>query len=330
MAIGGAASDMDILIVKTSSLGDIVHNLPMVSDIRAHFPKARIDWVVEKAFADIPALHPAIRMVIPVKLRRWLRAPWQAETWKELREFRRSLRQTRYDMVLDSQGLVKSAALARLASGPVYGPDLRSARETGAALLYQKGIPVVWEQHAVWRNRSLAAGALAYALPTTAPDYGVVPPQTTKTVSARPYCVTLHATSRASKLWPQASWVALGQRCAEQGLATLWPSGSPEEERAAQEIARAIGADAHALPRMSVKDLAAIIGGARAVVGVDTGLVHLAAALKRPTVGIFCDSDPRQTGVLAANASSLGGFGAQPPVDEVVQALQKAGVWAAS
>ncbi len=330
MALGDVSSDMDILIVKTSSLGDVVHNLPMVSDIRAHFPRARIDWVVEKAFADIPALHPAIRTVIPVELRRWRHASWQAQTWKEVKEFRRALRQTRYDMVLDSQGLVKSAALARLASGPVYGPDRRSAREAWAALLYQKGVPVVWEQHAVWRNRSLAAGALAYPLPTTAPDYGLVPPQPATDIGPQPYCVALHATSRASKLWPRASWVALGRRLAEQGLATLWPSGNPEEERAAHEIARAVGSDAHALPRMSVKDLTAIIGAARGVVGVDTGLVHLAAALKRPTVGIFCDSDTRQTGVLAANASSLGGFGAQPPVEEVIQALQNAGGWVVS
>lgn len=320
---------MDILIVKTSSLGDVVHNLPMVSDIRAHFPEARIDWVVEKAFADIPALHPAVRAVIPVTLRRWLRAPWQTQTWKEVKAFRRSLRQTRYDMVLDSQGLVKSAALARLASGPVYGPDRRSAREAGAALLYQKGVPVVWEQHAVWRNRSLAAGALGYPIPTTEPDYGLIPPQSAQAISPRPYCVALHATSRASKLWPRASWVTLGQRFAEQGLVTLWPSGSPEEERAAHEITQAIGGEACALPRMSVKDLAAIIGGARGVVGVDTGLVHLAAALDRPTVGIFCDSDPKQTGVLAAHASSLGGFGARPPVEEVIQALRQVGAWTA-
>lgn len=319
---------MDILIVKTSSLGDVVHNLPMISDIHAHFPKARIDWVVEKAFADIPALHPAVRTVIPVKLRRWLRTPWQLETWKEVKEFRGSLRQTRYNMVLDSQGLVKSAALAQLASGPTYGPDRASAREPLAAAFYRHGLPMSWEQHAVWRNRSLAAAALAYPLPTSAPDYGLIAPQPTTNTGPDPYCVALHATSRASKLWPQTSWVALGQRLAKQGFASLWPSGTPEEERAAHEIARAIGPHAHALPRMSVRHLAAVMEGARAVVGVDTGLVHLAAALKRPTVGIFCDSDPQQTGVLAANATSLGGFGAQPSVEEVIQALHHTGAWA--
>lgn len=325
-ATGDLLSFMDILIVKTSSLGDVVHNLPMVSDIRARFPLARIDWVVEKAFADIPALHPAIRTVLPVSLRRWLRAPWQPQTWTDLKRFREALRETRYDIVLDSQGLLKSAALARQALGPVYGPDRGSARESWAALLYQKGVPVEWEQHAVWRNRSLAAGALGYPVPTTAPDYGLVSPPPPTTIGAARYCVALHATSRASKLWSQESWVTLGKRLAERGLSTLWPSGSPEEERVAQHIAQAIGGGAQALARMGVRELAGILGAAEGVVGVDTGLVHLAAALDRPTVGVFCDSDPKQTGVLAANAANLGGFGAQPSVEAVMQALQNAGV----
>ena len=329
-ATGGLLSAMDILIVKTSSLGDVVHNLPMVSDIRARFPSAHIDWMVEKAFADIPALHPAIRTVIPVSLRRWLRAPWRPQTWRDFKRFREALRETRYDIVLDSQGLLKSAALARQALGPVYGPDRGSARESWAAWLYQKGVPVEWEQHAVGRNRSLAAGALGYPVPTTAPDYGLISPQPSKVAGAPPYCVALHATSRASKLWSQESWVKLGKKLAERGLSTLWPSGSRKEELTAHDIARAVGPRARALPRLNVQELAAIIGTAEVVVGVDTGLVHLAAALNRPTVGIFCDSDPKQTGVLAANAASLGGVGSQPSVEAVIQALRNAGVGATS
>jgi len=318
---------MNILIVKTSSLGDVVHNLPMVSDIRTQLPDARIDWLVEKAFADIPALHPAIRTVIPLELRRWLRTLGRRDTWHELKEFRTRVRQNPYDMILDSQGLLKSAVVARFGSGPVYGPDRHSAREPLAAALYHRGIPIRLDQHAVWRNRSLAAGALGYALPTSAPDYGVLSPSP---VAAwpKPYCVALHASSRVSKLWPRAHWVALSERLARQGFIVLLPSGSAEEHETAQEIARAIGPSAQALPRMSVKDLAAIIGNARAVIGVDTGLVHLAAALTRPTVGIFCDSDPAQTGVLAkAGALSLGGFGACPSVDDVAHALRQLGVW---
>ncbi|HUW98169.1 MAG TPA: lipopolysaccharide heptosyltransferase I [Acidiferrobacter sp.] len=323
----GPPPDVDILIVKTSSLGDVVHNLPMVSDIRAQLPDARIDWLVEKAFADIPALHPAVRTVIPLEFRRWRRALGRRDTWRELREFRARLRETSYDLILDSQGLVKSAVVARLGSGPVYGPDRHSAREPLAAAFYHRGLPVRRDQHAVWRNRSLAAAALGYALPTSAPDYGILPPSPTETWP-KPHCVALHASSRASKLWPRAHWVALSERLARQGSMVLLPSGSAAEYEAAQDIARAVGPFAQALPRMSVRDLAAVIGGARAVIGVDTGLVHLAAALARPTVGIFCDSDPAQTGVLAkSGAISLGGFGAVPSVDDVVGALRQLGAW---
>ena len=317
---------MDILIVKTSSLGDVVHNLPMVSDIHAQLPNARIDWLVEKAFADIPALHPAIRTVIPLELRRWRHASWQRRTWQEFAKFRTRLRQTPYDLILDSQGLLKSALIARLGVGPVYGPDRQSARETLAACFYQRGVSVPLHLHAVWRNRTLGAGALNYPVPTTPPDYGLVVPSPTVTWP-RPHCVALHASSRASKLWVPGHWVTLGKELSRQDLITLLPSGNAEEQKAAQDIACAIGPNAFALPRMSVRELAAVIGAAHAVIGVDTGLVHLAAALKRPTVGIFCDSDPAQTGVLAQEgAISLGGFHAQPSVDEVARALRQLGV----
>ncbi|MHB8252761.1 MAG: lipopolysaccharide heptosyltransferase I [Acidiferrobacter sp.] len=317
---------MNILIVKTSSLGDVVHNLPMVSDIHARFPDARIDWVVEKAFADIPALHPAIRTVIPLELRRWLRAPGWRQSWREFREFRTQLRETRYDIILDSQGLIKSAVIARLSLGPVSGPDRRSARELLAAYLYQRGVPVPRERHAVWRNRTLGSGALGYPLPATAPDYGILAPASVD-LGPKPYCVALHASSRASKLWQPAHWVALGKELNRQGLRILLPSGSAAELTAAQDIACAIGPQALALARYRVKDLAAILGGAEVVIGVDTGLVHLAAALKRPTIGIFCDSDPAQTGVLAeTGAINLGGFGMPPAVAEVIQALHQLGV----
>ncbi len=316
---------MRILIVKTSSLGDVVHNLPMVSDIRARIPRARIDWLVERAFADIPALHAGVHAVIPIELRRWLRAPWKASTWQGLGDCRKHLRAQRYDLILDSQGLLKSALAARLARGPVYGPDPRSAREGLAGFLYTRGLPMRWDQHAVSRNRALAAAALAYPVPADAPDYGIDPPD----VLARrgPYCVALHATSRDSKRWPADHWIALARALADHGLTTLLPSGSAREQADAEAIARGIGPQAQALPRQRIRDLAAILGQAQAVIGVDTGLVHLAAALGRPTVGIFRASDPAQTGVLAGDrARNLGGFGACPPVQAVVAALKDLGV----
>ncbi len=316
---------MKILLVKTSSLGDVVHNLPMVTDIVAARPGITIDWLVEPAFADIPAMHPAVRSVIPVDLRRWLRAPFDRRTWRGIGALRATLRETPYDLILDTQGLVKSAVVARLGRGPHYGPDRRSAREPLAATLYDHGLAMNWGRHAVWRNRMLGAGALGYPLPDTPPDYGLVIPRPGNH-AVEPTCVAFHATSRASKLWPQGHWVALGQALRRQGFRILLPSGNAREQAAAETIAQAIGGGAQALGRTSVRALADLIACARMAVGVDTGLLHLAAALGRPTVGIFCDSDPAQTGVLAAHAANLGGFQASPRVDEVLGALERLGI----
>ena len=316
---------MKILLVKTSSLGDVVHNLPMLTDIVTARPGITIDWLVEPAFADIPAMHPAVSSVIPADLRRWLRAPFDRRTWRDVAALRARLRGLAYDMILDTQGLVKSAVVARLGRGPHYGPDRRSAREPLAAAFYDHGLAMNWDRHAVWRNRMLGSGALGYPLPETPPDYGLAIPEA-EGRAIEPACIAFHATSRASKLWPQGNWVALGQTLRRQGFRILLPSGNAREQAAAKEIAQAIGDGAQALARTSVRALADLIACARMVVGVDTGLLHLAAALGRPTVGIFCDSDPAQTGVLAARAINLGGFQASPRVDEVLGALDRLGI----
>lgn len=314
---------MRILIVKTSSLGDIVHNLPAVTDMATRMPDAHIDWLVEEAFADIPALHAAVRTVHTMHLREWRRAPWQRATWRAVGALKERLRAQPYDVVLDSQGLLKSALAARLAGRPVWGADRLSAREPLAALFYQKGVRVRRDQHAVTRNRTLAAGAFGYPVPVDAPRYGICAPAA-DTAGPRPYWVALHATSRAAKLWPADRWVAVGQALARLGLATLLPSHTDREAKAARAIAADIGPSATCLPRMTVRALAGVLAEAVAVVGVDTGLVHLGAALGRPTVGIYCDTDPRQTGVFAqAGAVNVGGVGESPQPAEVLAALAR-------
>lgn len=315
---------MHVLLVKTSSLGDVVHNLPMVTDMAAMRPGIVLDWLVEPAFADIPAMHPAIHSVIPADIRRWRRAPWDRETWRGVKELRARLTNTRYDLILDTQGLVKSALVARLAQGPLYGPDRRSAREPLAATLYARGLAMSRDRHAVWRNRMLGAGALGYPLPATMPDYGLT--MTPAGHTGEPVCVAFHASSRASKLWPPGHWVTLGKALCQRGFRILLPSGNAREQAAATDIAAAIGGRVEALPRTGIRELAGLIAGARMTVGVDTGLLHLAAALGRPTVGIFRDSDPRQTGVLARDAVDLGGLQSCPTVDEVLTALGRLGL----
>ncbi|MHB1566087.1 MAG: lipopolysaccharide heptosyltransferase I [Acidiferrobacter sp.] len=318
---------MRILIVKTSSLGDVIHNLPAVTDLAAQRPEATIDWLVEGRFAEIPALHPAIATVLPLALRQWLRAPWRPTTWRAVQGLRAQLRARAYDVVIDSQGLLKSACVARLAGAPLVGPDRLSAREPLAANLYQRGVRVRGAEHAVTRNRTLIAGAFGYPVPITPPDYGLTAPAPPPGPWPPHYCLALHASSRRTKLWGPERWQQLGQDLAHRGWAILLPSGSAAEARAAATIATAIGASAQALPPMTLTALAGLMGGAQAVIGVDTGLLHLAAALKRPTVGLFTDSDPQQTGVrAAAPTANLGGRAENPTAHAVLAALATFGI----
>lgn len=306
---------MRLLLVKTSSLGDVIHNLPVASDIAARFPGAAIDWVVEEALAEIPRLHPAIRNVIPVALRRWRKQLLSSATWREMAQFRRILQTESYDAVIDTQGLLKSALICRMAHGPRYGLGAEFAREPLASRCYDHRVPVPTELHAVTRNRLLASQALAYTLPD-ALDYGIaVPPGPTIGAGS---VTLLTATSRDDKLWPAERWVALGQSLHEQGLTSLLPAGSASERERAAQIAARIP-HARVLPPMNLRELATVLAGSRLVIGVDTGLVHLAAALGRPTVALFCASDPTLTGVLSnGGAINLGQRGAPPSVDAVL------------
>jgi heptosyltransferase I len=313
-----------LLIVKTSSLGDVIHNLPILADIRAHHPDMRFDWVVEEGFADLPALHPAVDAVIPVAVRRWRRRLWAPSTWREMASTRKKLRQQRYDFVLDTQGLLKSALIASQARGPLHGQDGASAREPLAALFYGEKHAVARGRHAVARNRQLAAQALGYALPDTPPDYGIqARPLAPDVTLPLPYVVGLHATSRASKLWPIGHWIELGQRLSTQGLNMLLPWGNESEHQRAVSIAANVP-QAVVLPRMRLSELASVLAGAQAAIGVDTGLVHLAVALGVPTVAIYTDTDPALTGVCAGSghAANLGGIGQVPDVPAVLDALK--------
>jgi heptosyltransferase I len=319
---------MQILIVKTSSLGDVIHNLPVVTDIARQVPGARMDWVVEEGFADVPRLHPAVQRVIPVALRRWRRGLLSPATWGEVGAFFRALRQESYDVVLDTQGLLKSGLIAALARGPVHGQDRASAREPLAARFYDRVYAVPRGRNAVVRNRDLAAQALGYPLPEAPPDYGIAPPDATLLPLPPRFVVALHATSRDSKLWPERNWIDLGRALQKQNLTLVLLWGNRVEEARARAIASAVPA-ATVLPQLGLRELAAVFGRAVGVVGVDTGLVHLAAALNRPTVAIYTDTSPALTGVLVADMRrmrNLGDRGAVPSADDVQRALRDIGV----
>jgi heptosyltransferase-1 len=315
-----------LLIVKTSSLGDVVHNLPVIADIRAYVPQVMIDWVVEENFSDIPALCYGVSDVIPVAVRRWRKSLFSRATWHEISTFRERLARHHYDWVLDTQGLLKSALITAGAHGVRHGHDWQSAREPLASLFYHQRYSVARGQHAVVRNRQLAALALGYAAPESPPDYGIRTPAASPIPGLpQQYIVGLHATSRESKLWPVDHWIALGKRLSEHNSSLVLPWGNAAEYQRALKIAASVSG-AVVLPKLQLSELAAVLAGAAASVGVDTGLIHLAAALDVPTVAIYTDTDPVLTGVLGAHPErslNLGGVGQTPSCDAVLAALDR-------
>ena len=312
---------LNIILLKTSSLGDVLHNLPVVADICRHAPDARIDWVVEENFSLLPALHPQVNRVIPVAMRRWRKSLWQSR--EEMQAACRSLRASHYDLALDTQGLLKSALIARCVAATRCGFDWKSAREPLASLFYERTYFVAKDMHAVERNRQLAGQALGYTA-QGAPDYGIhAPDLTLPWLPAEPYAVLLHATSRDDKLWDAANWIALGKHLHQAGMRIVLPWGSAKELARSERLRKAIPG-AVCPPSIKLDEAAAMLGQARAVIGVDTGLSHLAAALGVPTIGIYTATDPGLTGLYAGkSAVNLGCRNAPPSVAEVKAALDQ-------
>jgi heptosyltransferase-1 len=256
--------------------------------------------------------------VIPVALRRWRRALWKPSVWKEISAFRAALAAQRYDAVIDTQGLLKSALIARCAAGPRHGMNRASAREPVAALFYDHTHPVPRALHAVERNRRLTAASLDIALQAEI-DYGLRSATAPPPMLPASYSVLLTMTSRADKLWPEPRWIELGRAL---GLPVVLPWGNAEERARAERIARAVG-QALVPERMTLEALARVLAGAKSVVGLDSGLSHLAVAFGAPAVAIFCGSDPALTGLYGApRARNVGAQGRPPQVAEVLEALR--------
>jgi heptosyltransferase-1 len=311
---------LKLLIVKTSSMGDVVHALPVVSDIHGHLPGAQIDWLVEAPYAAIPQMHPGVRRVLPMQWRKWRRALFKRSTWAAMAALRDDLRQGGYDGVLDLQGLLKSALWARQTGAAVVGYDAASAREPAAAWLYRHTASVAKNLQAVQRCRELAAAHLRYAMPTSVPDFGIRAPAASWAPRGGDYAVLIPNASRASKHWPERHWVALGNRLLQRGMTPVVLWGASDEQSLAENIAASCEGDVP--PFLKVGDMAAVLAGARQVVGLDTGFTHLAAALGRPTLGIYCDHDPGLAGITGlGRVASIGGKGQVPSRGDVLALL---------
>ena len=308
----------DILFIKTSSLGDVIHHMPALTEARARRPDGRFAWLVEEAFAPLVRLHPAVDKVVTVAWRRWRKSMWSPATLGEIGASLNAIRAERYDEIVDSQGLLRSALIARVARGRRHGYDRASIREPLASPFYDLRHKVSRSLHAVDRNRILTGMALGYT-PQGAPDFGL---DRARFRGGGPrYAVLLHATARPEKEWPEANWIALGNALAADGYDLVLPWGSNIERERAERMA-AVLPRARVPQRQPLDQVARLMAGAELVIGVDTGLMHLAAALGVPLIAIFTGSKPELTGPVGNGPMTvLGAHGAPPTLDEVREAV---------
>lgn len=295
---------MRVLLIKTSSLGDVIHTLPALTDALRALPGIQFDWVVEEGFAEIPTWHPAVANVIPVAIRRWRKNLWQTFKNGEWRQFKQRLRDARYDLVIDAQGLLKSAWLTRYVKAPIAGLDKASAREPMAARFYDRPYAVARGQHAVERLRQLFGQALGYAVPAGLGDYGLDRSRLLAPGADAPFVLFLHGTTWDSKHWPELYWRQLAERMIGQGLEVRLPWGSPAEKARAERIADGLD-NAVVLPKLNLAGVARVLAAAQGCVAVDTGLGHLAAALDVPTLSLFGPTNPGLTGAYGKSQVHL-------------------------
>ena len=327
------SSVQKILIVRVSSLGDVVHNMPAIADIRRLHPDAQIDWLVEESFTDLVELVNGVRRALPFSLRRWRKRLFSFDNWREIQRFRRALAAEKYDLVIDCQGLIKTAWVASWARGTLVGLGNRTdgaGYEWPVRFFYNKRVPIEPRTHVVERTRQLVAAALGDPHPeaTDTIEFGIDTRRAALALSQAdlnlpvPYVVFVHATSRADKQWPDTAWIELGQTLIRRGVSIVLPWGSDAERETSDKLAKEFGAAAVVPPKLSLPAVVGLIDGAAATVGVDTGLVHIAAALKRPTVELYNFSTAWRTGgYWSPQVVNLGSASQHPKLQQVKATL---------
>jgi heptosyltransferase-1 len=297
---------MHVLIVKMSSMGDLIHALPALTDAQNAIPDIKFDWVVEEAFAEIPRLHATVDHVIPIALRRWRKNLWRQKQAPEWQAFLKRMRAKKYDLVIDAQASTKSAVVTRFTRGVRCGMDYHSAREILAPLFYQKTYPVNKQQHAIARQRQLFAQALGYTIPDTFPDYHIDRTRLLPAPITLPerYAVFLHSTSWITKCWPEAYWLEVIAKTNAQGFHVILPWGGTHEKARAERLALN-NPMAIVPPKLKLAEAATIIVGAKAGVCVDTGLGHLTAALDVPAISLYGPTNPGFIGAVGKSQIHL-------------------------
>ena len=314
---------MKILIVKTSSMGDIIHALPVAYDIKAAMPTCQIHWIAEESFREIPRLSPGVEKTHVTAFRRWRKHPFAADVRAEIDALKKELRAEKFDVVLDIQGLLRSGLLCHWTKAPTWGYTWKTARESLASLFYNHRLDLPEEIGAVRRYRVAAAQTLNYSIDEDHPRFALEPKVASYLKEGLPYVALAVNTSRDEKLWPAQNWVSLANNLRAQGLRVALFWGSERERERVEAIAAQIP-DTVVVPRMGLEKTAATLAQAVGVIGVDTGLTHLGAALGRPSVGIFV-STPTETLKLYGDGpvTSLGGIGVCPGVSQVETAFNK-------
>ena len=315
------ANTPGLIFIKTSSLGDVVHQMPAMTDARRRHPDVRFTWVVEEAFAPLARLHPAIDEVVPVATRRWRSQLLSPATWREVSAFKARLHAIDAAKTIDTQGLLRSALIAHYAPGERHGYDAASIREPLASRFYDVTHSVSRTLHAVTRNRTLTGLSLGYQ-PDAAIDYGLVKPPV---AAGAPYAVLLHGTSKATKEWRESEWIGLGKWLRRQGLDVVLPWATERERLRCQRLAGGIP-QSRILERQPLDATAGVIANAALVAGVDTGLLHLAAAYSVPLIAVFIATDPGLTGPVGGGPIVvLGGKGEAPAFAQAIAEAEKLG-----
>ncbi len=312
-----------ILIVKTSSLGDIVHNFPAVTDVRKNFPNVTLDWLVEEKFASLAKLHEGVDSVLTVSLRRWRSEMKPVKFFKEVRDFFRKLRVNEYSAIVDTQGLFKSAILAKIARGKSFGLDLKSSREP-VSYFYDYTFSVPKNAHAIERNRQLVSQSLGYHIDTEA-RFGlkITSDRYPRSLKRIPYAILIPFTSNDKKRWKFENWISVGNFLNKMNLSVLFIVGNTRNHREAQKICRRIK-DSTTYPISKINEITDVINNCVTLIGVDTGLTHLALAIGKPTIGIFSATDPAKTGLYTnKNAFNVGKPGSYPTCSQVIGHLNE-------